>query len=180
MSKDVQWLQSEETGEAFSHCIHCHFPLLEIDAPYLVSKEYRRSECVLEYALCQHCRDHLTQEFSAESKRAVRKFLETRIDWDARVREFMMDATLRCRIDACIACRTPREQLDGFVLSALFDADGELMIGPLPLILCSTCTQQLMHQLTPDTLALWHDFLNDHFPGPPDDDGAGHGPLGLF
>lgn len=180
MPRDVQWLQSEETGEAFSHCVRCKLPLLEIDAPYLITKEYRRGECVMEYALCQCCRDELAERFSPASKLAVRHFLETEIDWDARVKEFMLDASLRCRIEACIACRTPRDQIEGFVLSALFDAGGELVTGPLPLILCSACTQRLMNLLTPDTLAVWRNFIDTHFAGPPDDDGSCHGHLGLF
>ena len=36
------WLLSVETGEPFRHCIHCHLPLDEIDASWLVNKEYRR------------------------------------------------------------------------------------------------------------------------------------------
>lgn len=180
MPKDVPWLQSEETGVAFSHCVHCRLPLLEIDAPFLVTKEYRRGECVLEYALCQRCRDRLADRFCPASKQAVRQFLENEIDWDARVKDFMMDATLRRRIEACIACRTPRDQAQGFVLSALFDSGGELITGPLPLILCSLCTQRLMGQLTPETLAVWQSFIDTHFAGPPDDDGSCHGHLGLF
>jgi hypothetical protein len=42
------WLASEETGEAFSHCLCCKFPLVEIDEPWLVIKEFVAEECVME------------------------------------------------------------------------------------------------------------------------------------
>ena len=84
-----EWLVSEETGLPFSHCVGCRLPLLEIDAPWLVNKDYHRGECVLEYAVCQPCRDSVSARLSEESKAAVRGFLEREIDWEARLAEFM-------------------------------------------------------------------------------------------
>jgi len=174
------WLQSEETGDVFSHCVHCRLPLLEIDVPYLVTKEYRRNECIMEYALCQHCRDELAAGFSEASKLAVRQFLECEIDWDTRVKEFMLDDTLQRRIAACVACRKPRADTESFMLSALFDSGGELVTGPLPLILCGDCTARLVAELSPATLDAWRAFIDQHFPGPPDEGDSHYGHLGLF
>lgn len=171
MDRDSPWFRSDETGEPFRHCIHCRLPLEEIDAPWLVTKDYRRDECVLEYAICQPCRNGLSAGFSEETKAKVRHFLETEIDWSARVSEFMMHPGLDVRLSACIACRTPREQLAGFGLSALFDPGGRLVEGPLPLILCDVCTRRLVENLTPESLASWRDFLSSHFEGPPHDPG---------
>ena len=108
-----EWLGSEETGEPFSHCLCCKLPLVEIAEPWLVNKEFARGECVLEYAICQPCRDRVTEELSEESKAAVRGFLEREIDWDARMREFMLSHDSTERFGACIACRKPREDLAG-------------------------------------------------------------------
>ncbi len=69
-----EWLGSEETGEAFSHCLCCKLPLVEIAEPWRVNKEFARGECVLEYAICQPCRDFVTDQLSEESKEAVRGF----------------------------------------------------------------------------------------------------------
>ena len=62
MPKLSPWLLSDETGEPFRHCVHCRMPLDEIDAPWLVNKEYRHGECVLEYAICQPCREAAAAE----------------------------------------------------------------------------------------------------------------------
>jgi len=163
------WLCSEETGSAFSHCVSCRVPLLEIDAPWLVTKDYVGDECVLEYAVCQPCRDHLSEDLSEESKAAVRHFLETEIDWDARVAEFMTSHDPAERFSQCIACRTPREFTDGFALSALFDSGGMLVTGPLPLLICRACIAHMTEQLSEQSRGLWKQFLADHFAGPPDD-----------
>ena len=166
-----EWLGSEETGERFSHCISCRLPLLEIDAPWLVNKEFHRGECVLEYAICQPCRDHVTDQLSEESKETVRKFLETEIDWEERVKEFMLSHDVTERFDTCISCRTPRKEVDGFGISALFDAGGQLVTGPLPLMICRGCIGRMTESLSESSREVWRQFLAAHFIGPPNDSG---------
>lgn len=178
MLSQSPWLLSEETGEPFRHCLDCRLPLAEIDASWLVTKEYRRGECIMEYAICQRCRDKVADSFSENSKEAVRQFLERRIDWAARVSEFMMDPTLDTRMGACIACRKPREEVSGFGISALFDSGGYLIEGPLPLLLCGGCLADLGASLEPGTLAAWRAFLAEHLEGP--DSGSAHGTSGLL
>ncbi|MEX1117052.1 MAG: hypothetical protein WEB53_17535 [Akkermansiaceae bacterium] len=171
MSGIEKWLESEETGEGFSHCIRCRLPLTEIAAPWLVNKEFHRGECVLEYAICQPCRDQVTDQLSEASKEAVRNFIEREIDWDARVREFMLSHDITGRFDACISCRGPRAELDGFGISVLFDAGGQLVTGPLPLLICRGCMGRMTADLSPESRAVWKNFLAENFAGPPDESG---------
>jgi hypothetical protein len=166
-----EWLESEETGAPFSHCIHCKLPLLEIAEPWLVNKDLVREECVLEYAICQPCRDEMTELLSEESKAAVRNFLEQEIDWEERMKEFMLSHDPRERLDACIACHTPREELEGYAISALFDAGGALVTGPLPLLICKPCVARMTANLSDQSREVWRNFLAEHFAGPPDDSG---------
>jgi hypothetical protein len=171
MSGTDQWLESEETGGDFSHCIGCKLPLAEVAAPWLVNKEFHRGECVQEYAICQPCRDRVSDQLSEESKESVRNFLEHQIDWEERVREFMLSHETSGRFDACIACRTPRGELDGFGISALFDAGGHLVTGPLPLLICRGCIARMTAELSPESRGVWKKFLAEHFDGPPDESG---------
>ncbi len=166
-----EWLGSEETGEPFSHCLCCRVPLVEIDAPWLVNKEFARGECVLEYAICQPCRDHVTDQLSEESKESVRNFLEREINWDERMKEFMLSHDLTERFDTCIACRTPRENLEGYGLSALLDSGGSIVVGPLPLLICQPCISRMTAPLSEKSREVWRKFLTDHFTGPPNDSG---------
>jgi hypothetical protein len=166
-----EWLRSEETGQPFSHCVSCRLPLLEIDAPWLVNKDYFRGECVLEYAICQGCRDRMTGMIPEDSKEAVRGFLEREIDWNARVAEFMAAHDPASRFSNCIACRTPRGEMAGFGISALFDSGGHLVTGSLPLLICRCCIGRMSGLLCDETRGVWKQFLNEHFTGPPDDSG---------
>jgi hypothetical protein len=164
-----EWLASEETGEAFSHCLCCKMPLVEIDAQWLVNKEFLGIECVLEYAICQPCRDLVTDQLSEESKESVRRFLEHEIDWDQRMKEFMLSHDLAERFKGCIACQVPREDLPGFGLSALFDSGGSLVTGPLPLLICQPCISRMTAALSDESREVWRRFLSEHFTGPPND-----------
>lgn len=165
------WLESEETGVAFSHCVCCRVPLLEVDAPWLVNKEFLKDECVLEYAICQPCRDDVTDRLSEESKEKVRNFLEEEIDWGARVGEFMMAADPVRRFDNCIACRVAREETAGFGISAFFDSGGALVTGPLPLLICSGCVERMTAGFSAQSREVWRSFLELNFSGPPRGDG---------
>ncbi len=165
------WLGSEETGGTFSHCLCCKLPLVEIAEPWLVNKEFQRGECVMEYAICQPCRDRVTDELSEESKESVRGFLENEIDWEARMREFMLSHDPAERFDACIACRAPREGLEGFAISALFDSGGSLVTGPLPLLVCQPCVGRMTVNLSESSREVWRRFLSENFAGPPRDPG---------
>ena len=170
--------ESSETGAAFSHCVNCRMPLVELGTPWLVNKQFHRGECVLEYAVCQQCRDALTDSLSDESKAAVRAFLESEIDWEARISGFMSCADPADRLRSCVSCTTPADECDGYTVSAFFDDGGHLVTGPLPLLICRGCIDRAMAGLSAESLAVWQRFLATCFEGPPPADGAG-GP-GIF
>ena len=163
------WLRCEETERAFTHCLQCKLPLVELAEAWLVNKEFQKDECVLEYAICQPCRDSVTNQLSEESKESVRRFLEQEIDWQERMREFLFSPNLVERFDACIACRTPRDETAGFAISALYDSGGFLTTGALPLLICHACTGRIRETLSVESRAVWSNFVNQHFSGPPDD-----------
>lgn len=160
------WLLSTETGKPFSHCIHCKLPLLEIDAPWLINKDFHKGECTLEYAICENCREETGENFSEESKKAIRNFLENEIAWEQRLQSFLLDP--ESRLTNCIACDCPREHAEGYATSVLLDASGEIDFGPLPLLLCSACVEQMSEQLSETTKDSWRRFLDEHFDSPPE------------
>ena len=168
--------KSSETGEAFSHCVRCRMPLVEIGSPWLVNKDFHRGECVLEYAICQGCRDEVTESLSESSKQEVRRFLETEIDWEARIAGFMSSRDPLDRLRTCVACSTPAAEADGYAISALFDEGGRIVTRPLPLLLCRCCIDRLLEHLSDESQEVWRQFLGDCFDGPPPADGkAGFG-----
>lgn len=175
MKSILQWLRSEETGRPFQKCNGCGFPLLEIGEPWLVNKEYHRGECVVEYAICVPCRERVSSQFCDESKKAIRNFIENEIDWETRLREFMMFETQVERFNHCISCRTPSHDLEGYGISALFDSEGYLTSGPLPLLICKGCTSRMTASLSEDSREVWRQFCSE-FHGTTSDDND----LGIF
>ena len=165
MSQFEPWLTSTETGEPFTHCIHCKMPLLETDSPWLINKDFHKGECTLEYAICDACREQTSEEFSEESKKAVRNFLENEIPWEERLKIYVLDPG--ARMSNCVACDCPRELADGYATSLLMNPSGELDFGPLPLIICSDCVEQMSEQLSEATKDSWRRFLDEHFDSPP-------------
>ena len=165
MQQFDSWVLSAETGESFTHCIHCKLPLLEIDSQWLINKDFHKGECTLEYAICEGCREQTSEEFSDESKQAVRNFLENEIPWEDRLKSFVLDP--ESRMSHCVACDCPREHADGYATSVMLDSSGEIDFGPLPLLLCSECVEQMSERLSQSTKDSWRCFLHDRFDCPP-------------
>lgn len=144
-------------------------PLVETDSPWLVNKEYHRSECVLEYAVCGSCRDELTASLSEDSKEEVRRFLEAEIEWEDWLNRTMMMHDVTRRFDSCIACQAPREKIDGYGVSAYFDPGGALVTGPLPLLMCRSCIDRMTASLSPESREVWTRFQSEYLGESPGD-----------
>ncbi len=176
MPKLEKWFHSVETDRPFETCVVCEGLLRFTADSWVVNKHYHRKECILEYAVCEECRDRVSGNFSDASKSAIRQFLENEINWEARMLEWMAMEHTEERLDSCVACRTPRDQAEGFTLSAQFRHDGSLVESALPLLMCSRCINQITDTLSPASRKVWQDFIADHFPGP-DSEGVD---LGFF
>ncbi|MBC7978963.1 MAG: hypothetical protein H7Y36_00190 [Armatimonadetes bacterium] len=176
MSKLEQWFDSVETDKPFDSCLMCESSLPFTADSWVVNKHYHRGECVMEYAVCEACRDEVSGKFCESSKLAIRDFLENEIDWEARMLEWMALAKPEQRLDHCVACRAARVESDGFTLSAQFRYDGSLINGALPLLMCDACAAKITANLSPESRRVWQDFISENFEGP----GAEDIDLGIF
>jgi hypothetical protein len=68
-----------------------------------------------------------------------------------------------------------REQVGRFAISALFAADGHLVTGALPLMICGGCVGRMTAGLSEASRQVWRDFVAAHFRGPEDDLGESWG-----
>jgi hypothetical protein len=175
MSELMKWFESVETDAPFRTCKVCGHPL-EFSDSWVVNKHYHRGECVMEYAVCEECRDEISGKFSEESKTVIREFLENEIDWEQRMLEWMALANPAARLDHCVACRIPRSEAEGFVISAQFRHDGSLIDGALPLMICSDCMARMTASLSPESRDVWREFVQRNFDGP----GSQDIDLGIF
>ena len=148
-------LYSDYTDTAFKNCTRCGESLADFPGGYQVSKAWKNGECVFEYALCDHCRTALMEEFSKPSKERLAKFQDDHV-------------TFKGGLDQCSICHTPRDQSNAsdFVLTGVCEG-AEMLHG---LMVCGKCgerTQELLSKPTKDT---WRRFREDNFPGPPGDE----------
>ncbi|QTN31129.1 hypothetical protein HZ994_01910 [Akkermansiaceae bacterium] len=165
-----KWFDSVETDRPFETCKICDQLLPLAADTWVVNKHYHRGECIMEYAVCENCRDRVSGKFSEDSKAAIRDFLENGIDWERRMAEWMLLQDTAERLDACVACRTPRDGSEGFTISAQFGHNGTLIEGALPLLMCSGCVAQVTASLSRESRKVWQDFIARHFEGPDSED----------
>jgi len=170
MSELIRWFDSVETNKAFKFCKVCDLPLPLASDVWVVNKHYHRSECVLEYAICEPCRDVVSESFSEASKAAIRGFLESEIDWEQCMLDWMALDHPAERMDHCVACRLPRAQMEGFTVSAQFGMDGSLIEGALPFLMCQSCVAQITATLSDESRKVWQNFIADNFEGPDADE----------
>lgn len=169
----MKWFESVETDMPFDTCKVCTHPL-DFSETWVVNKHYHRDECVMEYAVCEECRDEVSGTFSEESKAAIRAFLEKEINWEQRILDWMALKNTAERLDDCVACRAPRFLAEGFAISAQFQQGGYLIEGALPLLMCSNCVAQITASLSPQSRKVWRDFVIRNFEGPgPEDINSG-------
>ena len=171
----LKWFESVETDAPFTTCKVCNH-LLEFSETWVVNKHYHRDECVMEYAVCEECRDTVSETFSAKSKAAIRDFLENEIDWEQRMLDWMALEDSAKRLDYCVACRIPAFLAEGYAISAQFRQDGSLIDGALPLLMCSDCVATITASLSPHSREVLRKFVASHFEGPD----SGEIDLGIF
>ena len=171
-----KWFDSVETARPFETCKVCQQLLPLAADTWVVNKHYHRGECIMEYAVCEICRDEVSGRFSESSKAAIRGFLENGINWEQRMIEWMLLHDPVERLDACVACRTPRTGTEGFAISAQFGHNGGLIDGALPLLMCANCVAQITASLSKESREVWQDFVATYFEGPD----SGDIDLGIF
>jgi hypothetical protein len=148
-------LHSEYTDSPFTNCTRCGEGLQDFPGGYQISKAWKRGECVFEYALCDHCRMGLMEEFSKESKQRLANFEHDHVSYGEGM-------------DACAVCHCKRTDMKSpeMVLTGVCDG-GKLLHS---LMICENCAEKSRDLLSEQTKDTWRKFRDENFPGPPGDE----------
>jgi hypothetical protein len=149
-------LHSEFTDAPFSHCTRCGESLADFPGGYQISKAWKRGECVFEYALCDHCRTGLMEEFSKESKQRLAQFEQEHVNHGRG-------------LDSCSVCGRRAEDIAGpaeMVLTGV--CEGDYLLHSL--MICEPCAERSRILLSSKTRDTWRRFRDENFPGPPGDE----------
>lgn len=146
-------LFSDYTDAAFSNCTRCGESLKDFPGGFQISKAWKRGECVFEYALCDHCRTQLMEEFSDESKKRLAKFERDNVTFEGG-------------LDKCSVCGLERHAHNAseFVLTGVCEGD-RLLHG---LMVCGKCGEKTQELISTHTRDTWRRFRDENFDGPPD------------
>jgi len=80
----------------------------------------------------------------------------------------LQQVVLNLIVNACESMSSIDAHERRISISAHFDASGDLIIGPLPLLICKKCVEKMTSLLCEESRAVWQKFLAEHFSGPPD------------
>lgn len=146
-------LHSEYEERPFRHCTRCGETLADDQGGFQISKAYKRGECVMEYALCDHCRVSMMEEFSQESKKRLAQYQSENVD-------------LHRGLYHCSVCGTDRltdAGADDYVITGL--CEGTSLRHSI--MVCGKCGDSIQELISVQTRDTWRRFVDENFPGPP-------------
>lgn len=145
-------LQSEYEERPFNACTRCGETLADFPGGFQISKAYKRGECVMEYALCDHCRTQMMEEFSQESKKRLAQFQDEQVALDRG-------------LDSCAVCEAPRHGpgMEDFVITGV--CEGLSLLHSV--MICGNCGDAVQGVISQKTRDTWRRFVDENFPGPP-------------
>lgn len=149
-----QDLHCEYEERPFCHCTRCGETLEDDQGGYQISKAYKQGECVMEYALCDHCRTSMMEEFSQESKKRLSEFQDEKVN-------------LESGMNHCSVCGVVRgdDGVDDFVITGI--CGGSFLLHGI--MVCGDCGDGIQELISVKTRDTWRRFVDENFPGPPKD-----------
>ena len=165
MAKIPEEFHSLETGSSFKNCCDCGCELLDSAQMYMIQKCFSNGECVMEFALCDKCKEILDGQISSESKEAMYDFLFDNTDiTEQKGDQNQAEAILQ--IEECLTCSKKRCDCKTFTYSGLFVGE-HLIPGPLPMMICEDCQSTIAENMSDHTRDVKNKFYEENFPGPP-------------
>jgi hypothetical protein len=167
MPKIPDQFHSLETNGAFKTCCDCACELLDSAQMYLVQKSFSNNECVMEFALCDRCKEKLDEQISGESKEAIYDFLFDHAEMVEAPEDYSQADSLQ-QIEECLTCGKERSECEGYTYSGLF-LGTHLIPGPLPMMICDDCQATMSENMSDHTRDVKDKFYAENFPGPPNE-----------
>lgn len=146
-------LHSEYEERPFRHCTRCGETLADDQGGFQISKAFKRGECVMEYALCDHCRVSMMEEFSQESKKRLADYQHGHVN-------------LHRGLHHCSVCGVDRLTEEGaadYVITGL--CEGSRLLHSI--MVCGQCGDGIQELISAQTRDTWRRFVDENFPGPP-------------
>ncbi|MEX2581263.1 MAG: hypothetical protein WD342_19560 [Verrucomicrobiales bacterium] len=138
----------------FVSCTRCGESLADFEDGYRISKNFKRGEVLVEYALCMPCLNAMLDEASEESKRRLAEFQE----------EHYRDVS---GFDDCALCEQTREGAPNAEFGLVGVCRGDAMVDSA--MICLDCMEAMSEIMSEETRRTWDRFREENFPGVPSD-----------
>lgn len=156
---------SLETDQEFKTCCDCGTELINSAQMYMIQKSFAKNECVMEFALCNNCKEKLDEQISSQSKEAIYDFLFDNSSLLTTTENNTSPSPI-LQIETCCICAKDRQNCEGYTYSGLFIGT-HLIPGPLPMMICDECQGDMHENMSDHTRDVKDKFYKEHFPGPP-------------
>ena len=133
----------------FLTCTRCGESLADFEDGFRISKNFKKGEVLIEYALCMPCLMRMLEESSEESKRNE--------DHHRDVSGF----------DDCAFCEKTRSEARGEEFGIAGVCQGDRMLDSA--MICIDCMEAMHAVLSKETTESWRRFREENFPGIPGD-----------
>lgn len=147
-------LHSFYEDRPFLTCTRCGESLADFAEGFRISKNYKRGEVVIEYALCMPCLLRMLDEASEESKRNLARFQGER----------QRDVS---GFDECALCEKTRAEARNDEFGVVGMCRGDRMLESA--MICLDCMEDMHAVLSEETRKTWDRFREENFPGVPSD-----------
>jgi hypothetical protein len=147
-------LHSFYQDRAFVSCTRCGESLADFEDGYRISKNFKKGEVLIEYALCTPCLLRMLEESSEESKRNLAKFHQER----------QRDVS---GFEECSFCERTRAEARDEEFGIAGVCQGDRLLDSA--MICVDCMEDMYAVLSEETKEVWRRFREENFPGVPAD-----------
>ncbi len=148
-------LYSFYEDRAFVSCTRCGESLSDFEDGYRISKNFKKGEVLIEYALCMPCLTAMLDEASDESKRQLAEFQE---------KHYREDVS---GFDECALCPRTIDEARNEEFGLVGVCHGDDMVDSA--MICIDCMEAMAETMSEETRRTWDKFREENFPGVPSD-----------
>ena len=164
---------SDLTGNPFDKCIQCERNLLEDGVGYMVEKAFQKykervvTETVFEYAMCDKCRDQLTQILSVETRQRMEAFFAPHFNFAKRVLQRKGNWEVEGLLQHCIV--DEEEPSESGTYQIVAQCEGPMMFtGLTPFMIRGEALERVIDLISDKSMDELDNFTNKNFTGPPE------------
>lgn len=147
-------LHSFYEDRPFVSCTRCGESLKDFEEGYRISKNFKKDEVIIEYALCLPCLNSMLDEASEESKQRLAEF---QAEHYREVSGF----------NDCALCTTTLDEVKDAEYGLVGVCHGDSMVDSA--MICHDCMEAMSEIMSEETRRTWDRFREENFPGVPSD-----------